>query len=57
MVSDPGDYIGQGQTWSYDTAAGDVISATTNGNTLNAAVTGSTATGGTWTSTPPTARR
>jgi hypothetical protein len=40
MVSDPGDYIGQGQTWSYDTAAGDVISATTNGNTLNAAVTG-----------------
>jgi hypothetical protein len=40
MVSDPGDYVGQGQTWSYDTAAGDVISATTNGNTLNAAVTG-----------------
>jgi hypothetical protein len=40
MVSDPGDYIGQGQTWSYDTAAGDVISATTNGNTLNAGVTG-----------------
>jgi hypothetical protein len=40
MVSDSGDYIGQGQTWSYDTAAGDVISATTNGNTLNAAVTG-----------------
>lgn len=40
MVSDPGDYIGQGLTWSYDTAAGDVISATTNGNTLNAAVTG-----------------
>jgi len=45
MVSDPGDYIGQGQTWSYDTAAGDVISATTNGSTVNAAVTGYN---GTW---------
>jgi hypothetical protein len=45
MVSDPGDYIGQGQTWSYDTAAGDVISATTNGNTVNVAVTGFN---GTW---------
>jgi hypothetical protein len=42
MVSDPGDYIGQGQTWSYDTAAGDVISATATGNrsTVNVAVTG-----------------
>jgi hypothetical protein len=45
MVSDPGDYIGQGQTWSYDTAAGDVISATTNGSTVNVAVTGYN---GTW---------
>jgi hypothetical protein len=45
MVSDPGDYIGQGQTWSYDTEAGDVISATTNGNTVNVAVTGYN---GTW---------
>jgi len=45
MVSDPGDYIGQGQTWSYDTAAGDVISATSNGSTVNVAVTGYN---GTW---------
>jgi hypothetical protein len=40
MVSDPGDYIGQGQTWLYDTEAGDVISATGNGSTVNVAVTG-----------------
>jgi hypothetical protein len=45
MVSDPGDYIGQGQTWSYDTEAGDVISATGNGSTVNVAVTGYN---GTW---------
>jgi hypothetical protein len=42
MQSDPGDYIGQGQDWSYATADGDVISATAtgNGSTVNVAVTG-----------------
>ena len=41
MTSDPGDYIGQGQDWSYATAAGDVISTSTNGNVVSIAVTGS----------------
>jgi hypothetical protein len=40
MVSDPGDYIGQGQTWSYATEAGDGISASTNGSVVSVAVNG-----------------
>ena len=39
MVSDPGDYIGQGQTWS-STEAGDGISANTNGSVVSIAING-----------------
>jgi hypothetical protein len=38
MVSDPGDYIGQGQPWSYATDAGDGISTGTNGSHVSIAV-------------------
>jgi hypothetical protein len=40
MVSDPGDYIGQGQAWSYATDAGDGISTGTNGSHVSIAVNG-----------------
>ena len=40
MVSDPGDYIGQGLTWSYATEAGDQFTTSTNGNHVSVAVTG-----------------
>jgi hypothetical protein len=41
MVSDPGDYIGQGQNWSYATAAGDALTTSTDGNHVGVALTGS----------------
>jgi hypothetical protein len=34
MTSDEGDYIGQGQTWSYDSSAGDVFGVTTTAGTV-----------------------
>jgi hypothetical protein len=40
MVSDPGDYIGQGQTWSYATEAGDGISVNTNRSVVSIAING-----------------
>lgn len=34
MTSDEGDYIGQGQSWSYDTSAGDTFGVTTTAGTV-----------------------
>jgi hypothetical protein len=38
MTSDEGDYIGQGQTWSYDSGAGDVFGVTTTAGTVEGSV-------------------
>ena len=38
MTSEPGDYIGAGQSYSYDTSAGDTIGSTSNGQVVNASV-------------------
>ncbi len=40
MTSDPGDYIGQGLSYAYDTAGGDVFGSDSNGNAVHIAVTG-----------------
>jgi hypothetical protein len=34
MTSDAGDYVGQGQTWSYDSSAGDVFGVSTTAGTV-----------------------
>jgi len=38
MTSDEGDYIGQGQTWSYDSSAGDVFGVTTTAASVEGSV-------------------
>jgi len=38
MTSDEGDYVGQGQTWSYDSSAGDVFGVTTTAGTVEGSV-------------------
>ncbi len=45
MTSDEGDYIGQGQTWSYDSGAGDIFSVTTTAASVEGSVQGAD---GTW---------
>lgn len=38
MTSDEGDYIGQGQTYSYDTSAGDTFGVTTTAGTVEGSI-------------------
>jgi hypothetical protein len=46
MTSDAGDWVGQGQTWSYDAGAGDVFGVTTTAGTVEGSI--QTASGTWW---------